>query len=149
MSSPKRNATRKELSTPTTRTSTKTKTKTKTKTSTILQRKFIQTNLLKFVDTYPTNDEVEYGLLTEIEENKFIPYIIKYCNKGDCDTNLEKTLQLTELMDLLDMAEEGSAGGPDVHWLLPMLRLCCNQLLALLHRCPADELDAFDDLDEG
>ena len=144
MSSPKRNATRKELSTPTTRTSTKTKTKTKT--SKILQRKFIQTNLLKFVDVYPTNDEVEYELLTEIEKNAFIPYIIKYCNKGDCDTNLLKTLQLTELMDLLDMAEV-----PEDLTYIGCCRCCASQAINYWHYCTAapDELDAFDDLEEG
>ena len=90
MSSPKRTATRKELSTPTTRTSTKTKTKTKTSKIRKLdvKRKFIQSNLLKFVDVYPTNDEVEYGQLTEIEENAFIPYIIKYLPTREIATRI-------------------------------------------------------------
>ena len=48
-------------------------------------------------------EENEYEQLAETEENAFFPYIHKYCLKGKCDTYLFRALQLTELMDLLDM----------------------------------------------
>ena len=88
------------------------------------------------MDVYPTNDELEYEQLAEIEENAFTPYIRKYCLKGDCDTNLFKTLQLTELMDLLDMEEV-----PEDLTYIGCCRCCASaavtsKLLALLYRYP-------------
>ena len=49
-----------------------------------------------------TSLPLEYEQLEETEESAFFPYIIKYCNKGKCDTYLFTTLQLTELMDLIE-----------------------------------------------